>query len=105
MDENNLLPGIFEYLDNKIDHTSVTAKGQDEVIHKLMARTGLDKSTCEIIFSSYFQEIRTQMLKGNQVILRGLGKFKIDTSKKGKVRLYGKFKPFKDLIEKLNARK
>lgn len=98
------LPDIFQYLEQLEGSKSVTAKGLEEIIYRMHASTGISKEACTIIIKVYFQEIRNAVLRGDKVVLAGLGKFILASPKnsKNKKKIFPKFKPYKTLIKKMN---
>lgn len=99
-----LLPGITEFLESLDDNFPVTTENLDELIALIQSSTGLNKESSEIILRLFFQEIRTQVLKGNSVTIKGFGKFYITSPKtnNNKKKIYPTFKPSKELITNLN---
>ena len=102
--EVQLLPGITEYLESLDDNSPVTVTDLDELVAKIQASTGLNEDSSAIILRLFFQEIRSQVLKGNTVALKGLGRFFISSPKvnSNKKKIYPTFKPFKELVASLN---
>ena len=98
------LPDISEYLEQFENSKSVNAKGLDEIIYRMHASTGVNKETCVLIIKTYFQEIRNAILRGDMVVLAGLGKFFLSSPKnsKNKKKIFPKFTPYKTLIKKMN---
>jgi len=106
MDESELPPDIEEYLERIDDNVPVEIRGNEELVAKVVANTGLNYESAKIIVQSYFQEIRNQVLKGNTVIVKSFGKFSISSPKTGtKKKVFISFKPFKNLIRKFNDKK
>lgn len=99
-----LLPGIEEYLESIDNKKSVTAKGLEDFVIQVQIKTGLNQQISTTIVKAFFQEIRNSMLRGDIVTIRGLGKFYISSPKstKNKERVFPVFKPYKQLIKKLN---
>lgn len=97
-------PGIDEYLLSIDNKKSVTAKGLEEFIATVQVKTGLNKQISTMIVKYFFHEIRSSMLRGNTVAIRGLGKFYISNPRysKYKERVFPTFKPYKQLVRKLN---
>lgn len=98
-----LLPGIEEYLETVDNKKSVSSRGLEEFVVQVQLKTGLDKQTSKVIVQAFFQEVRNSMLRGDTVTLRGLGKFFISSprSAKNKERVFPVFKPYNQLIKKL----
>ena len=99
-----LLPGIEEYLETVDNKKSITAQGLEEFVTQVQLKTGLDKATSKIVVQAFFQEIRNSMLRGDVVTLRRLGKFFVSSPRnsKNKERVFPVFKPYNQLIRKLN---
>ena len=96
-------PDLEEYLSSKENSKSVTTKGLESFIYKVRAHTGLDYDVANKIVRLYFQEIRNAMLRGDIVVIKGLGKFYISSPLHGNVKqIFPKFETFKQLSEKLN---
>lgn len=105
MSETELPPDIEEYLEHIDDNVPVEIRGNEELVAKVVANTGLDPESAKIIVQSFFQEIRNQTLKGNIVIMKSIGKLSISSPRSGtKKKVFISFKPFKNLIRKLNGR-
>lgn len=102
----DFLPNIHEYLETANTQRAVSAKGLDEMVYRICARTGLDESICATIVSMFFHEIRNSMLRGDRVTIRGLGKFLISSPRntKNKVRVFPKFKAYRKFKKRLNDR-
>ncbi|HVI41602.1 MAG TPA: HU family DNA-binding protein [Anaerovoracaceae bacterium] len=98
------LPDISQYLEQLESTKSVTAKGLEEIIYRMHASTGISKEACMIVIKIYFQEIRSAILRGDKVVLAGLGKFILASPKNSgnKKRVFPKFKPYKTLIKRMN---
>lgn len=94
-----MLPDIEEYLETVNENAPVSPKGLDELLYKIRASTGLSKDTCSILITLFFQEIRNQILRGNSVSIKRLGKFLISKNKR---KIFPKFKLSKWLKSKLN---
>lgn len=105
MSEQELPPNIEEYLENIDDNVPVEIRENEELVAKVIANTGLTPESAKIIVQSFFQEIRNQILKGNTVIVKSFGKLSISSPQSGtKKKVFISFKPFKNLIRKLNDR-
>lgn len=100
---DDFLPGIDEYL-NELPSKKVSSKGLEEVIARVRAKTGLSSRICDFIVSSFFQEIRTNMLKGNIIALQKLGNLFITSPLLGTTSemIFAKFKPSATLTKKMN---
>lgn len=95
---------IYEYLDKNEGRTSVSSKNLDDVVYKICAHTGFDFERSSIILEAILNEIRSNMLKGNKVNLKGFGSFFIASpkTKTTKNKIFPKFKAHKSLIIGLN---
>lgn len=99
-----LLPGIQDYLESVTDKKSVSSQGLDELIYRICAKTGLKKEISALLVSLLFSEIRNAMLRGDIVSIRELGNFyiKSPSNSKNKIRVFPKFKPYKNLLKRMN---
>lgn len=95
-------PDIDEYL--ATNTRSITSLGLEEFILRVRARTGVDEKIAAEITKIFFEEIRSSMLRGDIVTIRGLGKFSISSpkNKTSKKKTFASFKPYKKLIGRLN---
>jgi nucleoid DNA-binding protein len=104
MEEFKGLPGIEEYLAAQGNGHPVEVQELDHVVEALVAYCGLTKEQSTRVLSLFFQEIRSAMLKGETVDIRGLGSFFIsspvttDNTKK----VFAKFKPKRSLLNRMN---
>ena len=96
---NNLLPGVDQYLTENTNIDPVTINGLEDLVLLVKARTGLKKAYCEIIITTFFNEIRRCMLQEKIVAIDNLGRFVINTGK-----LFSKavFKSSIGILKKLN---
>jgi len=104
MEEFEGLPGIKEYLSAQGDGVPVEVPELEHVADELVAYTGLTKEQSYRIISLLFQEIRSTMLNGDQVDIRGFGTFLVSspaTTGNAK-RVFPKFKPKKSLLQRIN---
>lgn len=97
-------PDIYDYLESIQNSKSVSAKGLEDIAHRVRAHTGLDYDVSLDIVKHFFQEIRNVMLRGDMVSLTGLGKFYISSPRSSNniKQIFPKFEPYKQLIDKLN---
>lgn len=104
MKEFKGLPGIEEFLAARGDGCPVEVTELEHITDALVAYCGLTKDQSERILSLFFQEIRTAMLNGDVVDIRGLGSFLVSspatTSNSKKV--FPKFQPKRSLLKRLN---
>lgn len=94
-----LLPGIEEYLDTRLDLGKITCKDQEELKAIIRSRTGLDSDIIEIILSKIYHEIREKLISNENVYLDKVGKLKINKHKSIYIR------PVEDVLSVLNNRK
>lgn len=102
--ENRFLPDIYEYLEDIENKWSISNEGLDEIIDKIVINSNLSRPESEMIVRLFFQEIRKQLLKGNEIVFRKLGRMYISCPKnsKNKTRVFPKFEPSDFIIEELN---
>ena len=93
-----------DFIGSIYDGRAVTLDGLDELVFKLHANSNISMDLCKVIIRSFFQEIRTSMLKGDVVSLRGFGSFYVSSPlvTGNKVQVFAKFDPHKGLMDKLN---
>lgn len=103
----DLLPDIHEYLETADTRKAVSSKGLEEMVYRICSRTGLDKAIAATIVSMFFHEIRNSMLRGDEVALRGLGKFLVSSPRntQNKKRVFAKFKTYRKFKKKLNDKR
>jgi hypothetical protein len=102
LDLDDLLPDIFEHLENANNKKSVTLHGLEDFAYEVQIRTGLTYEISSIIVKMFFQELRSSMLRGDMITIRNFGKLFISSPKfsKNKKRVFPVFKPYKSLINK-----
>lgn len=98
------LPGIEDYCASQGDGFPVEVSELDHIIDAIVAYTGLTKEQSARITSLFFQEIRTSMLKGDTVDIRGLGMFLVSSPATTGTRkkVFAKFKPKRSLLNRMN---
>jgi nucleoid DNA-binding protein len=98
------LPGIEEFLAAQGDGHPVEVAELPHIVDALVAYCGLTKEQSQRILSLFFQEIRTSMLKGCPVDIRGLGTFLVSSplTTANKRKVFAKFKPKRSLIQRMN---
>lgn len=98
------LPGIEEFLSSKGDNLPVEVNELDHLIDAVIAYTGLTKDQSIRILSLFFQEIRSLMINGDTVDIRGFGTFLISSplTTKTRKKVFAKFKPKKSLLNRMN---
>ena len=98
-------PNIDDYNDENYDGQPITLENLDYFVYKIVAKTGLTYDQVSIIVKLYFNEVRTQVLKGSIINIGDLGKLFIEIkpskNSKDKFRLKIKFKATKRLIKKV----
>jgi hypothetical protein len=71
---DELPPGIEEYSEQASGNIPISFLDQKELLYFVRARTGLETSVIEKILREYFQEVRTELLKNKEIMIKGLGK-------------------------------
>ena len=101
----NLFHDIDDYLESIDDKFPITEDGLEEIIDKLVLRTGMRRFLASTITILFFQTIRNKLLRNNSIILKGLGKFYVSSPLSGssKKKIFIKFEPAKSLIKKMNG--
>lgn len=98
------LPDIEDYLSSHGNGSPIDVSELNHITEAIVAYCDLTKEQANRVLYLFFQEIRSEMLKGNVVDIRGFGQFLISspavTSNSKKV--FPKFKPKKSLIRRLN---
>lgn len=102
----NGLPGIDEYLSARGNGQPIDISELKHITDAIMAFSNLSEEQSQRILTLFFQEIRSAMLKGEIVDIRGLGTFLISSphTTNTKKRVFPKFIPKFSLIKRLNAR-
>lgn len=101
--EKKLPPNIESYLQNNNYNAPINVSNNQELIYKVIASTGLNYESAKIIIEYIFEEIRNQIFNNKIVIIKKLGKFLISSPINGtKKKIFIKFKPYKELMRKLN---
>ena len=100
-----LLPDIHEYLETADTSKAVSARGLEDLVMKIRAKTALPPEICSALVANFFQEIRNSMLRGDIVCIRGLGQFLISSpqTRSNKKRVFAKFKAYRSLKKGMNA--
>lgn len=102
-EELDLLPDIETYLETFESEESVSCEGQEETIYRICAATGLNYESSSTIFKYLFQEIRNSLLRGEKVIVRGIGSFYLKKTNTDEVkRAFIRFKPNNYILKKIN---
>ncbi len=97
------LPGIEEFLASQGDKLPVEVQELDQLTDALVAYTGLTKDQSVRVLSLFFQEIRTSMINGEVVDIRGFGTFLVSSPATTKTRkkVFAKFKPKRSLLNRM----
>ena len=95
---------IEKYLESIDNNTHINIKGFENLVYKICAHTGVSHDAASIILSSFFQEIRNAMLRGDIVSMNEFGKFYISSplNSGNKKKMFPKFKPHKELLDLIN---
>lgn len=103
MEEFDGLPGIDEYLAARGDGHPIEVKELDHICEALVAYCGFTKEQSVRILSLFFQEIRSAMLKGEVIDIRGLGTFFISSPNTtgNALKVFPKFKAKKILAKRM----
>lgn len=107
MQQPKLLPNIEDYLE-QIDNNQPVKLGIefDSILDSVCSQVELDREKVKIICTLFFQMIRNQILRGNIVNIKNIGKLFVSSpATTGLVkRVFIKFKPSKNLVRKINER-
>lgn len=100
---DDLLPGIQDYLEQQ-NENSISVSGLEEMLAMIQSKTGLELDACKVITKMLFHEIRSAMLRGDIVEIRGLGKFYIASPlvSNNKSKIFPKFQSYKSLTKVMN---
>lgn len=98
------LPGIVDFLSSKGDNQPIEINELNSLTDAIIAYTGVTKKQSIRILSLFFQNIRSSMLKGDTVDIRGLGMFLISSplTTGTRIKTFPKFKPKKSLLKRMN---
>jgi hypothetical protein len=98
------LPGIEEYLASRAEGCPIDVSELEHIVESIVAYCGLTKDQSKRILVLFFQAIRSAMLNGNTVDIRGLGSFFISspTITSNTKKVFAKFKTKKSLSRRLN---
>lgn len=81
---DNLLPDIISYLQStQNEKYAISIEDLDELVSKVRSKTGLSRDAAQTVIRLIFHEIRSEVLKGNDVKIYPIGylKFKIRRSR------------------------
>lgn len=97
---------IDEYLSSVTGEYSISPKGIEELIERVSTNCFISKENAEIIVLAFFNEVRNQIIKGNEILFRGFGKLSLSSPKTSntKKRVFVKFKPAIVFIKRLNGK-
>jgi len=103
LEEFKGLPGIEEYLASQGNGLPVEVPELQHIADGIVAYCGVTKEQSIRILSLFFQEIRTAMLKGEVVDIRGLGMFLVSSpvTTKNSKKVFAKFRPKQSLIKRM----
>jgi len=98
------LPGIEDYLSERGDGVPVSSPELDHIAEALVAYCGVTKDQSKRIIDLFFQEIRSSMLRGEFVDIRGLGTFLISSplTTGNSKKIFAKFKPKHSLVKRIS---
>lgn len=99
------LPGIEDYLSSHGDGHPIEVKELDHIIDAVVAYCGVTREQSTRIVSLFFQEIRSSMLSGEVVDIRGLGSFFVSspTTTNNAKKIFSRFKPKRSLVKRMNS--
>lgn len=98
------LPGIEEFLASHGDNLPIEVQELDHLTDAIVAYTGLTKEQSSRILCLFFQEIRSLMINGKAIDIRGLGMFLVSSplTTKTRKKVFAKFKPKRSLLIRMN---
>jgi hypothetical protein len=98
------LPGIEDYLESRAHGCPIDVSELDHIIEHIVAYCGLTKEQSKRILTIFFQVIRSLMLRGKIVDIRGFGSFFISSPSvnKNSFKIFPKFRSKRSLIRRLN---
>jgi len=104
MKEFKGLPGIEEYLASRGNGCPVEVNELEHIADALVAYCGLTKDQSQRILSLFFQEVRTSMLNGEVVDIRGLGSFLVSSpaTTRNSKKVFPRFHPKQSFLKRLN---
>ena len=104
MEEFKGLPGIEEFLASHGSGYPIEVSEIEHIADALVAYTGLTKEQSIRVLTLFFQEIRSAMLKGDVVDIRGLGSFFISSpaTTRNSKKVFPKFRPKRSFLKRLN---
>jgi nucleoid DNA-binding protein len=99
------LPGIEEYLASRANWCPIDVSELDHISESIVAYCGVTKEQAKRILTQFFQVIRSTMLSGNVVDIRGFGSFFISSPavSSNSKKVFPKFKAKKSLSRRLNG--
>ena len=88
-----------------------------EIVNEIINQTGIEKTTVEILVESIMENIKANMVKGQNIYLRGFGTFLLkkraekigrnitkNTAVKIPAHMIPAFKPNKEFVEEVKAK-
>lgn len=104
LEEFQGLPGIEEYLSSRGDGAPVSADKLEHITDALVAYCGFTREQSQRFVSIFFQEIRSSMLRGETVDIRGFGRFVVASpiTTNNMSRVFPRFRIKKSLYRRLN---
>ena len=101
------LPGIEDHLAAHGAGQPIEVQELEHIVEAIEAYCGLTKEQSNRLLCLFFQEIRSAMLRGEIVDIRGLGSFFIASPSitSNTIKVFPKFTPKRSLLRRLNARK
>jgi nucleoid DNA-binding protein len=104
MTEFEGLPGIDEFSSSIGEGFPIQVSELEYIVDAITAHTNVTKEQATRILSLFFQEIRSLMLRGEIIDIKGFGDFFVSSPKTTGLRkkIFIKFKPKKSFIKRLN---
>lgn len=104
MSKIDFYPDIYEYLEGADNSKNVKVNNLEDIYLKIRAHTALSREASRELLKWFFQEIRSAMLRGDEVYLRKFGKFRLSSpvTTKNKRKVFLEFKPYENLVNKIN---
>jgi len=98
------LPGIDDYLASRGNGYPIDVSELDHISESLVAYCGFNKEQAKRVLALFFQEIRTAMLNGQVIDIRGFGSFFISspTVTSNTERVFPKFQSKRSFSRRLN---
>ena len=74
-EDSALYEDVFKLLERYDNEGYNFAEGQEDIIGKIRAYTGLEEDQARLVVELFFKEILNAMLRGDEVVIGGLGNF------------------------------